>query len=85
MSISRNNGNSVKEPRHSCRGTARGGHIVLADRSKVRIVTDDQGGPMVVAQVVRTGACKAEDLIDHCARNLAPYKVPRQIEFCEQV
>ena len=53
--------------------------------AKVRIVTDDQGGPMVVAQVVRTGACKAEDLIDHCARNLAPYKVPRQIEFCEQV
>lgn len=53
--------------------------------AKVRIVTDDQGGPMVVAQVVRAGACKVEDLIDHCARNLAPYKVPRQIEFCEQV
>ena len=53
--------------------------------AKVRIVTDDLGGPMVVAQVVRAGTCKAEDLIDHCARNLAPYKVPRQIEFCEQV
>ena len=42
-------------------------------------------GPMVVAQVVRTGTCKAEDLIDHRARNLAPFKVPRQIEFCEEV
>ena len=27
--------------------------------------------------------CGAEDIIDHCARNLAPYKVPRRIEFCE--
>ena len=53
--------------------------------AKVRIVTDEQGGPMVVAQVVRAGTCKAEDLIDHCARNLAPYKVPRQIEFCDHV
>jgi long-chain acyl-CoA synthetase len=47
------------------------------------IVTDDLGGPMVVARVVRAGVCRAEDIIDHCARNLAPYKVPRQIEFCE--
>jgi len=53
--------------------------------AKARIVTDDQGGPMVVAQVVRAGTCKAEELIDHCARNLAPFKVPRQIEFCETV
>ena len=27
--------------------------------------------------------CRAEEIIDHCARNLAPYKVPRRIEFCE--
>jgi acyl-CoA synthetase (AMP-forming)/AMP-acid ligase II len=53
--------------------------------AKARVITDELGGPIVVAQVVRTGTCKAEDLIDHCARNLAPYKVPRQIEFCEQV
>ena len=26
---------------------------------------------------------EAEEIIDHCARNLAPYKVPRRIEFCE--
>lgn len=53
--------------------------------ARARIVTDDLGGPMVVAQVVRAGTCRAEDIIDHCARNLAPYKVPRQIEFCETV
>jgi len=53
--------------------------------AQARIVTDDMGGPMVVARVVRAGVCKAEDIIDHCARNLAPYKVPRQIEFCEVI
>ena len=26
---------------------------------------------------------RAEEIIDHCAKNLAPYKVPRRIEFCE--
>jgi acyl-CoA synthetase (AMP-forming)/AMP-acid ligase II len=49
------------------------------------VITDDLGGPMVIARVVRAGVCRAEDIIDHCARNLAPYKVPRQIEFCEQL
>lgn len=52
--------------------------------AQARVITDDMGGPMVVAKVVRAGICKAEDIIDHCARNLAPYKVPRQIEFCER-
>jgi long-chain acyl-CoA synthetase len=51
--------------------------------AQARVVMDDLGGPMVIARVVRAGVCKAEDIIDHCARNLAPYKVPRQIEFCE--
>lgn len=53
--------------------------------AQARIITDDLGGPMVVARVVRAGMCRAEDIIDHCARNLAPYKVPRQIEFCEVI
>ena len=53
--------------------------------AKARVIVDDLGGPMVVAQVVREGNCPAEDIIDHCARNLAPYKVPRQIEFCDTV
>ena len=53
--------------------------------ARARVVMDDFGGPMVVARVVRAEMCRAEDIIDHCARNLAPYKVPRQIEFCESV
>ena len=38
-------------------------------------------GAMVVARVVMKQKCGAEEIIDHCARNLAPYKVPRRIEF----
>ena len=38
---------------------------------------------MVVAKVVAHSKCQAEEIIDHCARNLAPYKVPRRIEFTE--
>ena len=38
-----------------------------------------------VARVVMKTKCAAEEIIDHCARNLAPYKVPRRIEFCESI
>lgn len=47
----------------------------------VRVITDPLGGPMMVASVQVMGKCGAEELIDHCAKNLAPYKVPRRIEF----
>jgi acyl-coenzyme A synthetase/AMP-(fatty) acid ligase len=53
--------------------------------AEARVVYDDVAGPMVVARVVRAGVVKAEDLIDHCARNLAPHKVPREIEFCSEL
>jgi long-chain acyl-CoA synthetase len=52
------------------------------EQAEVRVITDPLGGPMVVASVVVLGKCGAEELIDHCAKNLAPYKVPRRIEFC---
>ncbi len=50
-------------------------------RAQARVITDPLGGPMVVASVVVHGKCGAEEIIDHCAKNLAPYKVPRRIEF----
>ena len=53
--------------------------------ARAHIVIDDVGAPMVVAQVVMESACKPEDIIDHCARFLAPYKVPRQVEFRDTV
>ncbi len=49
------------------------------------VVTDPHSGAFVVARVVTARECEPEELIDHCARNLAPYKVPRRIEFCDQI
>ena len=55
--------------------------------AQARVITDPLGGPMVVARVVLKGKGKvaAETIIDHCARNLSPYKVPRRIEFCKDL
>ena len=50
-----------------------------------RVVTDPMAGAMVVARVVMKQKGSAEEIIDHCARNLAPYKVPRRIEFVEAI
>ncbi|HUH02508.1 MAG TPA: class I adenylate-forming enzyme family protein [Kofleriaceae bacterium] len=51
--------------------------------ARARVVVDPMSGAMVVARVVARSKCHAEEIIDHCARNLAPYKVPRRIEFCD--
>ena len=53
--------------------------------AQAELISDPLGGPMVVARVVIKGSKKVdpETIIDHCARNLAPYKVPRRIEFCD--
>jgi long-chain acyl-CoA synthetase len=53
--------------------------------AQATVVTDPMAGSMVVARVVTKQKCGAEEIIDHCARNLAPYKVPRRIEFCEAI
>jgi len=53
--------------------------------AQATVVTDPMAGSMVVARVVMKTKCAAEEIIDHCARNLAPYKVPRRIEFCETI
>ncbi|MEO6951977.1 MAG: class I adenylate-forming enzyme family protein [Polyangia bacterium] len=54
-------------------------------RAQARVITDPLGGPMVVACVVVMGKVGAEEIIDHCAKNLAPYKVPRRIEFRDDI
>lgn len=53
--------------------------------AEARLESDPFNGAMVVAKVVATGKVGAEEIIDHCARNLAPYKVPRRIEFCDEL
>ena len=49
------------------------------------ISTDALGASIVIARVVAKSKVGAEEIIDHCARNLAPYKVPRRIEFCDSI
>ena len=53
--------------------------------AQARVFTDPLGSSMVVASVVCLSKCAPEEIIDHCARNLAPYKVPRRIEFCDSL
>ena len=53
--------------------------------AQARVSIDEHGSSMVVASVVCSSRCAPEEIIDHCARNLAPYKVPRRIEFCDRL
>ncbi|MBA3820611.1 MAG: long-chain fatty acid--CoA ligase, partial [Deltaproteobacteria bacterium] len=53
--------------------------------AQATVITDPMAGAMVVARVVTKQKSTAEEIIDHCARNLAPYKVPRRIEFCDTI
>ncbi|HEY0712992.1 MAG TPA: class I adenylate-forming enzyme family protein [Polyangia bacterium] len=49
--------------------------------AEARLAYDETGNAIVVARVVASAGCRVEDLIDHCTRNLAPHKVPRQIQI----
>jgi len=52
------------------------------------LLSDPYTGSIIVARVVVTNPeeeIEPEDIIDHCARNLAPHKVPRRIEFCKKL
>lgn len=57
------------------------------ESARAQLITDPLGGPMVVARVVVKNPTEVnpESIIDHCARNLSPYKVPRRIELCETI
>jgi acyl-coenzyme A synthetase/AMP-(fatty) acid ligase len=53
--------------------------------AEAHVGLDQFGIPIVTARVVAATPCRAEELIEHCARNLAPYKVPRQIDFFDSL
>ncbi|TVP60067.1 MAG: long-chain fatty acid--CoA ligase [Halomonadaceae bacterium] len=48
-------------------------------------VPDSNTGEAVRAYVVKRGEVTAEEIIQHCRQHLAPYKVPKQIEFREEL
>jgi acyl-coenzyme A synthetase/AMP-(fatty) acid ligase len=51
--------------------------------AEARLEHDDVGGSRVIARVQRDGHCTPKQLIDHCAKHLAPHKVPARVEFGE--
>jgi acyl-coenzyme A synthetase/AMP-(fatty) acid ligase len=51
--------------------------------AEVRVEHDEDGASRVIARVCRDGNCTPKQLIDHCAKHLAPHKVPAKIEIGE--
>jgi acyl-CoA synthetase (AMP-forming)/AMP-acid ligase II len=42
---------------------------------------DDSGSTQIVVRITPGARCKASTMLDHCAKQLAPYKVPRRIDI----
>ena len=60
----------------------------LESRSDVKaaqalVEYDDTGSTKIVVRITPDGRCKVSTMLDYCARQLAPYKVPRRIEISE--
>lgn len=53
--------------------------------AQVEVVSELKTNDVVVATVVIREKCAAEEIIDHCARNLSPHKVPRRIIFSDSI
>lgn len=59
-----------------------------ADVIEVAVIgrPDDSSGEVIYAYIcVRNPALTAEDIIQHCRQQLTAYKVPKHIEFCQQL
>lgn len=58
----------------------------LESRSEVKaaqalVEYDDSGSTHIVVRITPGSRCQPGAMLDHCARQLAPYKVPRRIEI----
>jgi len=53
--------------------------------ARAELENDRFCGAVVVADVVSSCDCAPEEIIDHCARNLASHKVPRRVRFVKQL
>jgi acyl-CoA synthetase (AMP-forming)/AMP-acid ligase II len=51
--------------------------------AEARLEYDESGSARVIAKVSRSRRCTVKDILDHCAKHLAPHKVPARIEFDE--
>jgi acyl-CoA synthetase (AMP-forming)/AMP-acid ligase II len=51
--------------------------------AQARVEYDDEGSTHIVVQVTPGGRCRPKVMLDHCAKRLAPHKVPSRIEITE--
>lgn len=49
--------------------------------AEARVEYDEHGSARLIAKVARSGRCTPQNILDHCAKRLAPHKVPARIEF----
>jgi long-chain acyl-CoA synthetase len=57
----------------------------LADvkAAQAHVEYDDTGSSHIVVRITPGGRCKSSVMLDHCAKQLAPHKVPKRIEIGE--
>ena len=48
-----------------------------------RVEYDAAGSTHIVVRITPGGRCRTDAMLDHCAKRLAPHKVPRRIEIVE--
>jgi acyl-CoA synthetase (AMP-forming)/AMP-acid ligase II len=51
--------------------------------AQAHVEYDDAGSTHIVVRVTPGGRCQPDKMLDHCAKQLAPHKVPRRIEIAE--
>jgi long-chain acyl-CoA synthetase len=51
--------------------------------AQAHVEYDDAGSTHIVVRITPGGHCKTSAMLDHCAKRLAPHKVPRRIEIVE--
>jgi acyl-coenzyme A synthetase/AMP-(fatty) acid ligase len=51
--------------------------------AQAHVEYEDTGSTHIVVRITPGGRCKTDTMLDHCAKRLAPHKVPRRIEIVE--
>lgn len=51
--------------------------------AQAHVEYDDAGSSHIVVRITPGGRCKSSIMLDHCAKQLAPHKVPKRIEIAE--